>query len=59
MISDCLRLMILEAVLHLLVLKRGNLFDAGELRTKLTLTELTILVSLIVVTKMITFKVSS
>ena len=24
---DCLRLMILEAVLHLLVLKRGNLFD--------------------------------
>ena len=29
---DCLRLMILEAVLHLLVLKRGNLFDAGELR---------------------------
>ena len=28
---DCLRLMILEAVLHLLVLKQGNLFDAGEL----------------------------
>ena len=28
---DCLRLMILEAALHLLVLKRGNLFDAGEL----------------------------
>ena len=25
--SNCLRLMILEAVLHLLVLKRGNLFD--------------------------------
>ena len=24
---DCLRLMILEAALHLLVLKRGNLFD--------------------------------
>ena len=24
---DCLRLMNLEAVLHLLVLKRGNLFD--------------------------------
>ena len=24
---DCLRLMILDAVLHLLVLKRGNLFD--------------------------------
>ena len=24
---DCLRLMILEGVLHLLVLKRGNLFD--------------------------------
>ena len=28
---DLLRLMILEAVLHLLVLKRGNPFDAGEL----------------------------
>ena len=30
---DCLSLMILEAVhsLHLLVLKQGNLFDAGEL----------------------------
>ena len=27
----CLRLMILEVVLHLLVLKRGNLFDAREL----------------------------
>ena len=55
---DCLRLMILEAVLRLLVLKRGNLFDVGELLTKLTVTETTILVSLIVAT-MITFKVSS
>ena len=51
--------MILEAVLRLFVLKRENLFDAGELLTKLTVTEITILVSLIVVTKMITFKVSS
>ena len=28
---DCLRLMMLEAVLHLLVLKRGNLFDENYL----------------------------
>lgn len=46
--------MILEAVLHLLVLKRGRR------TTKQTVTEFTIFVSLItVVTKMITFKVSS
>ena len=50
---DCLRLMILEVVLHLLVLKRGRR------TTILTVTEFTILVSLTVVTNMITFKVSS
>ena len=30
-LPDCLHLMILEAVLHLLVLKRGNLFDENYL----------------------------